>query len=65
MNYAMLIYDDDAGWADLPDEEKAELRAAGDASSGSRSSRSSARPIRTSSGKELDGRNDRQGRARP
>lgn len=27
MNYAMLIYDDDTGWADLPDEEKAELRA--------------------------------------
>ena len=27
MNYAMLIYDNDAGWADLPDEEKAALRA--------------------------------------
>ena len=27
MNYAMLIYDDDTGWANLPDEEKAELRA--------------------------------------
>ena len=47
VNYALLIYDDDAGWADLPDEERATLRAAGDAGSGSRSSRSSARPIRT------------------
>ena len=27
MNYAMLIYDNDAGWADLPDEERAALRA--------------------------------------
>ena len=27
MNYAMLIYDNDGGWADLPDEERAELRA--------------------------------------
>ncbi len=27
MNYAMLIYDNDAGWADLPDEERATLRA--------------------------------------
>ena len=27
MNYAMLIYDDDSGWADLPDEERAALRA--------------------------------------
>jgi len=27
VNYAMLIYDNDAGWADLPDEEKAALRA--------------------------------------
>ena len=28
MNYALLIYGDDAAWVDLPDEEKAELRAA-------------------------------------
>ena len=28
MNYALLIYDDDTAWADLPDEEKAQLRAA-------------------------------------
>ena len=28
MNYALLIYDDDSGWADLPDEERAALRAA-------------------------------------
>ena len=28
MNYAMLIYDDDSAWVDLPDEERAELRAA-------------------------------------
>lgn len=27
MTYAMLIYDDDTGWADLPDEEKAAVRA--------------------------------------
>ena len=26
MNYAVLIYGDDAAWADLPDEEKSELR---------------------------------------
>ena len=28
MRYALLIYDDDSGWIDLPDEEKASLRAA-------------------------------------
>ena len=28
MNYALLIYGDDAAWVDLPEEEKAELRAA-------------------------------------
>ena len=28
MNYAVLIYGDDAAWVDLPDEERAELRAA-------------------------------------
>ena len=28
MNYALLIYGDDSGWADLPDEERMELRAA-------------------------------------
>ncbi len=28
MNYAVLIYGDDASWADLPDEEKSELRTA-------------------------------------
>ena len=28
MNYAVLIYGDDTAWADLPDEEKAGLRAA-------------------------------------
>ena len=28
MNYALLIYGDDSAWVDLPDEEKAELRAA-------------------------------------
>jgi hypothetical protein len=28
VNYALLIYGDDAAWVDLPDEEKAELRAA-------------------------------------
>ena len=28
MNYAMLIYDDDSAWVDLPDDEKAALRAA-------------------------------------
>ena len=28
MNYALLIYDDDSGWTDVPDEEKAALRAA-------------------------------------
>jgi hypothetical protein len=27
VNYALLIYDDDAAWIDLPDEEKAALRA--------------------------------------
>ena len=27
MNYALLIYGDDAAWVDLPDEEKAALRA--------------------------------------
>jgi hypothetical protein len=27
VKYALLIYDDDAGWANLPDEEKAALRA--------------------------------------
>ena len=27
MNYALLIYDNDAAWADLPDEEQAALRA--------------------------------------
>jgi hypothetical protein len=27
MNYALLIYDDDSAWADLPDEERAALRA--------------------------------------
>jgi hypothetical protein len=28
MNYAMLIYDDESAWVDLPDEERAALRAA-------------------------------------
>jgi hypothetical protein len=28
VNYALLIYDDDSTWADLPDEERATLRAA-------------------------------------
>ena len=28
MNYAMLIYGDDSAWVDLPDGEKAALRAA-------------------------------------
>jgi hypothetical protein len=28
VNYALLIYGDDSAWVDLPDEEKAELRAA-------------------------------------
>jgi len=28
VKYALLIYDDDSGWASLPDEEKAALRAA-------------------------------------
>lgn len=28
MKYAMLIYDDDSAWSDLPEEEKAQLRAA-------------------------------------
>ena len=27
MNYALLIYDDDSGWIDLPAEERAKLRA--------------------------------------
>ena len=27
MKYAMLIYDDDSTWTDLPDDEKAALRA--------------------------------------
>ena len=27
MKYALLIYDDDSAWSDLPDEEKAALRA--------------------------------------
>jgi hypothetical protein len=27
MKYALLIYDDDTAWANLPDEEKARLRA--------------------------------------
>jgi hypothetical protein len=27
VKYALLIYDDDSGWANLPDEEKAALRA--------------------------------------
>ncbi len=27
MKYAMLIYDDDSAWVDLPGEERAELRA--------------------------------------
>lgn len=28
MNYALLIYGDDSAWVDLPDDEKAALRAA-------------------------------------
>jgi hypothetical protein len=28
VNYALLIYGDDSAWVDLPDEDKAELRAA-------------------------------------
>ena len=28
MNYALLIYGDDSAWVDLPDEKKADLRAA-------------------------------------
>jgi hypothetical protein len=28
VKYALLIYGDDAGWADLPEEERIELRAA-------------------------------------
>ena len=28
MKYAMLIYDDDSAWVDLPDEERSALRAA-------------------------------------
>jgi hypothetical protein len=28
VNYALLIYGDDSAWVDLPDEEKAQLRAA-------------------------------------
>ena len=28
MKYAMLIYGDDGAWADLPEEERSELRAA-------------------------------------
>ncbi len=28
MNYALLIYGDDSAWVDLPDEERAGLRAA-------------------------------------
>ena len=28
MKYTLLIYGDDSAWVDLPDEEKAELRAA-------------------------------------
>ena len=28
MNYAVLIYGDDGAWVDLPDDQKAELRAA-------------------------------------
>ena len=28
MNYALLIYDDDTTWADLPDDERVALRAA-------------------------------------
>jgi hypothetical protein len=28
VNYALLIYGDDSAWVDLPDEEKAALRAA-------------------------------------
>jgi hypothetical protein len=27
VKYAMLIYDDDSAWAELPDEERAKLRA--------------------------------------
>jgi hypothetical protein len=27
VNYALLIYGDDSAWVDLPDEDKAELRA--------------------------------------
>jgi len=27
MRYALLIYDDDSSWADLPDDERAALRA--------------------------------------
>ena len=27
MKYALLIYDDDSGWVDLPDDERAKLRA--------------------------------------
>ena len=27
MKYALLIYDDDSGWTDLPDDERAKLRA--------------------------------------
>ena len=28
MNYAMLIYDDDSTWTNLPEDEQAALRAA-------------------------------------
>ena len=28
MTYALLIYDDDSTWVDLPEDEKAALRAA-------------------------------------
>ena len=48
MKYALLIHTDQAAWADLYDEEKARAPRRADAEAGSRSSRSSGRPTRTS-----------------
>ena len=55
MKYALLIYGDHAPGSTCP-RRRGRSSAQRRCRSGSRSSRSSARPIRTSTGKELDGR---------
>ena len=64
MNYAMLIYDNDAGWADLPDEERAALRAQ-EMPAWVALFEELGKADPNVSGKELDGRTDREGRSCP